>query len=435
MWLLQRFRGIFEVTREQCDRQIKETKCFTENLAELNGIGLVAAREWVIFDVGIIAVIALASAGLWIGVAGVALVLTVRRWSFKSVLRRAFYLEGFRRRFDSLLGTMNGSMDVRWDDLPPKALKEDKEFIQQYEDSILFPVAVRYGRRKKPSSSDLEHIQTLYCEYVSRGGDESAARRVREHITGILSKIETQIESTRQMLVAKIDGGNPEGAIPTKEFSGPLNGFSVGLCVLDAEDKALIERLRSKDQWTFDEADKVRKLCATRRDGGWDYDDEDVRKVYDGILVQIGNAAARCGLDEQWKWYAHTSELFQVQKQGDSLFPARLSLQQRALKNLRRIIGRQRPEAMYREFKEYQTDLRLTSVADMSELLKSLESYGYDPKLVEREMRAIRKHMVEDKSDRLFQRQFQQELEAAQAFASSEETCHQGRSHWREGEK
>jgi hypothetical protein len=45
-----------------------------------------------------------------------------------------------------------------------------------------------------------------------------AARRVREHIEGALSKFEAAIESARQTLVTQIDGSSAQGAVCAKDF-------------------------------------------------------------------------------------------------------------------------------------------------------------------------------------------------------------------------
>jgi hypothetical protein len=79
--------------------------------------------------VAVVAIIALASAGLWIGVGGVAAFLVVERWWSLYEEKAGYRLDGFRGRFRALLGDR-------------EMLSEDKDFIRKYADSILYPLAV-----------------------------------------------------------------------------------------------------------------------------------------------------------------------------------------------------------------------------------------------------------------------------------------------------
>lgn len=169
------------------------TKELIQSVAELGERRLLATQESVILYVAIIAIIALASAGMWIGVAGTALVLGLRRCLIWRRRKDRVRLDHFRHRFRELLN----QADSGFAEMPA----EDKAFLQKYEDSILYPSAV--PEHEKASASSLEHIETLYREYSlgsrlghshpERYGYEKcklcgSARRVREHLEGVLPK-------------------------------------------------------------------------------------------------------------------------------------------------------------------------------------------------------------------------------------------------------
>jgi hypothetical protein len=131
-----------------------EVKAFVQNAAEFQSHDLKSSERRLIFWCGAIATIALASAGLWIGVIGVAALVIGRcYWLIWYVERWISRVNRFRRRFRKLL-------DREYEMSP-----EDKEFLQKHTDSILFPLAVATQGRAAITQSDLEHIEVLYLEF------------------------------------------------------------------------------------------------------------------------------------------------------------------------------------------------------------------------------------------------------------------------------
>ena len=99
----------------------------------------------------LVALVALASAELWVGVVGVALIAGWISWRNRLARRIAFRLDRFRRRYHELL--------ERADD--HRMLAEDKEFLRKYEDSILYPLVVPEHKREAVSGGNLYHVETL----------------------------------------------------------------------------------------------------------------------------------------------------------------------------------------------------------------------------------------------------------------------------------
>ena len=441
MWLNKRYGWLRELIEERSERQISEAKTLVENALELSETGLVSTRETTIMFIAIIAAIALAAAGLWFGVAGVALVAVIRSSIMWSAHKDGFRLDRFRDRFRELLKRAHGGV--------AEMLAEDKAFLQKYEDSILYALVVPPHKRKRPDAGDLEHIETLYREYCYSLDHHHlegswwrhdlfseweknhlkdckfchAARRVREHIEGAISRFEGEIAKWRLVIVTQIDGNNPEGAILAKEFLKDLPmrwpGSAAG-----TELYTLVEWLRDKDRWTFDHADKVRDACRAdesvkgalnMRETIPGYEPGDALwKVYDKLSRAMEEATAAAGLRDAWK---HYSELKRA------LADKYLSMEE-TFRSIRQIMKRRNPEVMIRELAENRHSLVYSTYGGLT----SLGNYGYDRELVLREVTAAQKFLAREggKWDKCYAK----ELAAAKSFAWLEERLNEMR--WKE---
>ena len=173
MWLERQVRWIANKLSEETDWQLNETKSLVQNAAEIHEKELVNVRDSLIFWVSVVAMIALASAGIWIGVAAVGVLAALKAWFNWSARKQENHLRHFRGRFRDLLKRANDG----------EMLAEDKDFLRKHADSILFPLAVpntdansvmsRFSKdaayvghgRETTSARDLEHVETLYREY------------------------------------------------------------------------------------------------------------------------------------------------------------------------------------------------------------------------------------------------------------------------------
>jgi len=283
-------------------------------------------------------------------------------------------------------------------------------------------------RRERLSACDLEHVETLYREYCTPLGLfcgheisqpkclRCAARRVREHIEGALSKFEAAMASARQTLVTRIDGGTPEGAVLTREF---LEDFCKWWAPTDTgtEMRTLLEWLRDKVRWTFNQADKVLETCRadesvqrvlSLKSTEPHYESvESAWKVYDKLSCEMKGAAVRCGLEETWKFYDSARDWFLGEGKG---FHVGMRY---ALQYIRRATGRRNPGAMFRELCYQDGSLRL----EVSEL-ESLKAYGFDRAMVERELSGAKKIMARERDE--WEWTFERELAVARAFALKE---------------
>jgi len=190
-----------------------QVKAFVQNAAEFHSHDLKSSETRLIFWSGAIATIALASAGLWIGVIGVAaLVIGRGYWLIWYVERWISRVNRFRNRFRELL--------KREDQMRP----EDQEFLRKHTDSILFPLAVATQSREAVTRRDLEHVEVLYLEsYFGNSHPRSgphegcklcmAAQPLREHLNGVLSTVETTMTSSREKLVTAGVLEKPPGEI------------------------------------------------------------------------------------------------------------------------------------------------------------------------------------------------------------------------------
>jgi hypothetical protein len=197
-WFDREFRWQAKRIEEQSEWQAKQAKQFAQNAAQLLTASLTQTRDSLVIWMGFIAVVALASAGLWIGVLSVALILL---WVWRRNLRivkAQWHFHRFRNDcFRELLKIAEGH------GLGERMLEEDKEFVLKRSDGILYPLAVPPESRETVYSSDLERIETLYREYCSglkhvhdptleiENSELCAAvRRLREHVENVLSKFE-----------------------------------------------------------------------------------------------------------------------------------------------------------------------------------------------------------------------------------------------------
>lgn len=103
VWAHQRYDWIIRRIEEVQKELAEQNKIFFQKAAEGAKKGLVATREWVVICVGVVAIIALASGGFWVGVALVVGVLVVERWLSWSAQNQDYCLDRFRHRFHELL--------------------------------------------------------------------------------------------------------------------------------------------------------------------------------------------------------------------------------------------------------------------------------------------------------------------------------------------
>lgn len=406
--LSRRFLASNEIERTEAWNawQASQTKYLVQSCAEASARNYRATAERLIFWVAAMAIISLAGERLWIAAALVPLILGIERlwsWRLEIATRR---LDRFRHRFGEILDQISSPF--------VQMLEEDKKFLRKWEDSVLHPLAVAPNRREKPSVADLKHIQTLYCQYVDSGlacrhwpettepdCESCASYRIRKHIEAALTKFDSAVEAARKTLVAAIDSNNSEPVVNATEFLDAFNRIFLFHSPLDTEQTTLVEWLRDKSQWTFEDADKVRTICARDRDDWEDLEGSGrfTKQVYDGLSLQIAEAMVRHGLLEQWKWYDAARDWL-VDHEG-------------AMKDVRRLIGRQ-PEAMLREFEDQMRDA--TRNTTVRQVLVSLPNYGYDAQLVEKEMTVIRNYATKG----AFYEDYRTELNAALAFIAAE---------------
>ena len=381
-------------------------------------------RDSLILFVGTMAIVALASARLWIGVSVIALMVIGVYCLNRAAWKVAFRLDRFRHRFRELL---EKKMDVS---------PEDKAFLQKCEDSILFPLAVPEHRRDRVSVDDIWHIDTLYREYcaphVSWPRREEkhqkehlqscqlcqSAERVREHIEGALTTAETAVESARQTLVATIDGVDSQGIISSQSVRSLLPDWErLSIAEAFVEDvhslDELVKSLWGKDFLTFDESDQKRESCRSEgfqvfvpegkvkvfvrgRSSFWND-----QKIYDELTREMEAAAAASGLEKQWTLYEWKPSLLLQSPR------------------IRRVIGRRQPDAMFRELIPYGAFQNLE--------LATLQSAGLDVEMVRKEITAAEKLIArEDAKDR-YKSCYKKETEAVVNWAQTEQMTHERR--------
>lgn len=396
-WLRGRFGSIFQEIgelSEQQKRQQDDAKNAVQHATEILMRHRVETQRAQFRWLCLVALAALASAGLWVGVGGVALIMILVYWLNRSIWRFAFRLERFRRGYRELLEHADDFRDSL------EMVAEDKEFLRKYEDSILYPLAIPEHKREAVSPRDLYHVETLRREYEGSPGSAhgavfrfspseehlqkcklcAAGQRVRDHINSALSKFETALESARQKLITQIDSESPQGAVYAK---GILEHYRI------LDDDPLLKTLRDKELWTFDEANKMRDLL---RSGGARDMEEDwrARTIRNKLTAEMKGASSKSGLEETWAFYDEAMDWMQ----------GRVS-------TMRRIITRRNPEAIFRLLWESQYGWLLE--------LKKLQAFGYDSDIVDKELTAAKKLVRKDTGK--WGKVFDKDLEAAQLAA------------------
>ncbi len=326
-------------------QQIRETKDLVQHALEVGDRRLKGTKNSLVLYMSALAIIALASAGIWVGVAGVALVLALSRWRARSARKRASHFKRFRIKFRELLAGHHVS------DLLP----EDEAFLREHEDSVLFPLAVPKDSRQSVGPVDLERIEALYSEYCGRGHLHSlpeedcklcrVAKRVREQVGGAIGKFDAAVESARQTLTMSIDGSTPQGAVRVKDFLGIYQSWE--RWHHSEPEASWLKSLCDKECWTFAEADRVRELC------------RDSNQLLHDLTCAMEDAAARFGLGEKWGWYGRARSHFRADVW---------------LAEVRRAIGRRSPDAMFFEIRD--------KAYFGEEILQFVANWGYDYRAV-----------------------------------------------------
>lgn len=436
-WLSKLFCATRGEVRDQVkyysEKQEEQAKSFTQAMADSHVRYLSALEARLIFWLGTVIMIPLMSVALFgitdgfgpaaIGI-GLAVMGRVCWWWF--LRKRTNRLDSFRKRFRELLESVD---DIRWETRSEETRAKDKAFLEKYKDSILFPSGIPYERRERIwPHGDLGHIETLYLEYCYPGHlhpwpdprDANSntklkcelcmtADRVQKHIEGALSAFESYLESKRQELITRIDGFNAGSA--TSEFRQWLPLW-VRVRECSAVDQkpaddglyALLESLRDKDCWTFDQADKVREFCRKGKEWSSRFDDPvDAVKlrdlsahIFDKFSREMEAAASRCGLADTWDWYNSARD--------------RLARSGGVFAEIRRIISRHEPKAMFRELEEQSVDITVR--------LPGITQWGYDPKLVAKERKKARRLISKERDS--YDRDLNREFQAMQAFVRGE---------------
>jgi hypothetical protein len=140
--------------------QLEQSKNLIQNLAERHYSQRLASEWTLTFRVVAIAVIALASARIWIGVAGVLVFLAAQlAWS-KYREKQGYRLDRYRQRFRELLAEAESPSPYSdWE-----MTAEELKFLRECADSILSPLAVPEHNRKQLEVADFKHIQELFAK-------------------------------------------------------------------------------------------------------------------------------------------------------------------------------------------------------------------------------------------------------------------------------
>jgi uncharacterized membrane-anchored protein YhcB (DUF1043 family) len=296
--------------------QANETKSFVQNATESFMTNFVHTSDSLILWLGVIAIIALASAELWIGVGGVTLVVAWVWFRRRQTWKLVFRLDRFRERFRELLEKGNSSEEM---------LTEDKEFLQERADTILYPLAVAEHKRARLGPNDLPHIETLYQEYGFVGLHRhwrllnekehvascelcAAASRVRRHIEDVFSGIGTTTEPKDALKALRriIERGNPE--VVFRELEEVLS-FRLELTRTEAkrEFKQTMEGLKKCGfdvSMLYEELSAAKKRMAKER--------SETEKTFRGELV----AAQFLDLAEEYGRHRRYKEWDKVKEEG-----------------------------------------------------------------------------------------------------------------------
>lgn len=309
--------------------------------------------------------------------------------------------------------------DGRWADGSKEMLEEDKAFLRKCRDSILFPLAVTPLRRETFHSHEVERIEILYREYCGLHvlGDECdlcvAKQRVQEHVEGVLSKFESQVGLALKHLVAEIDGRSSEAVIHAETILEEYREWEQWLSLRLPESvskEKLLQALRDKGNWTFEEADQVRELCRTEiAQNRYSESGDRASQIFEALTTETEAAAKRCGLEKVWRFY-NTNKNWFVEGSG-SPFEIRMEY---TIKNIRRALARKNPETTVRELVYADGNVRVGF-----DQLQPLKSYGFDLEMIERELRAAWKLVLKERKAR---REELQVLSAAWSHFRIEET-------------
>lgn len=413
-WLSERFRKVS--THFDFDWQTDHLKWFVHSASEALLRELNRLRDSLILWLGAIAIVALASAGFWIGSAAVAVIL-ILNWRLS--LRRDRMLwrfDRFREEFSKLCAEHISD-------------RGDKEFLQEVRHRIEFPLTAK----EEVSADDLRKIETLdieYCQHSNHvhGGFDAdpadrerwkssvreatlkcelcaAVDRVREHIEGVLSRFEKEIETARAALISKVDGSDLKPTIFAKPFLEEFRKWEDERAWPDparsAEDQTLLKSLREKDHWTFEQTDKMRELAR-----GYDWRSRAHGKpLFEVLTREMESVAKLCDADDLQTRQV-LEELWQFYESGKGW----LNGHQGMLKNLQCTLGRRHPEATIRELGP-----PVTGWAGWAAALTRLGNFGFDPHFVRQQLEAAWKAVAkeEKKSYRILR---EDEFSAARDF-------------------
>lgn len=409
------------------ERQEEQTKNFLQDATDSLRRDIDAAETRLIVWLGFIVAIPAASIavlgvrfGFALGAITVVLLTGVHAlWRSRWLRTRANRLHGFRERFRRRAGD---PFDLSWLEMQ----QEDRNFFEKCKDTILWPSVVAYERRdgrNRLDHADLEHLNTLIADHESGhshvGPSESdkncklctAANRVRENLEAALSAIESDLESSRQQLVAEPDTIDPELAFDknfrswmnwvSEETEEPSDSHSGRRKEKGAEPRLFLATVYEKNPWTFDEADKVREIARMAKE--WhasDYSDDELRefssRLFDELSRKMQDASIRFGLSDQWNRYDAMQNW--------------LAEKRYVIEHVRNIIGRYHPDTMFRELSEMFGGIHVQ--------LPGIEKWGYDPEMVQKQRKIARHFMAKNRDD--WDREREQQLRAAQTAVLAE---------------
>jgi len=384
-----------------------------------------ALESRLIFWVALIAFVVGASTGLLglgngliVGVILVAFVAVGRTYFWTWLVRkRTSRVDEFRKRFCHLLDSIN---DVRWQTRPRKVVAEDKAFLEEHTNAILFPSTLsRLEIESIPSDRDLEHVSILYTEYCGLGHGHlgantelncalcTKAHDLRKHVEGALSNYEKAVASARQVLAADFDSANADGMLDAETFVNEYRKrkamYHVPEDLANGDEKVIawLESLCDRQRWTFDEADKVRELCRARAKEEEDSIEPSTvsKRLFDTLTQEMKTSATRLGLTDMWGWYdSATNNLAE--------YGAVIGL-------IRRVVGRHSPVAMFRELEE---QFRRPFL-DILNRLPGITKWGYDPIFVAKERKNAAKLIWKERD--AYDRECDRELHAVQSLLAA----------------
>jgi hypothetical protein len=195
---------------EQAVERAKTDNFRLQNATEWLARSLIVAHDSIIVYLGAIVVIVLASVRVWTGAAGVSLIVILFYLRIRRRQKVFARLDNLRRELDELVETPESHYPTYREEMLP----EDREFLQRYASSILYPLTVPERLIENIDADTLEHVETLYFEYkgghihpgdVGMGIDAGAesgcedcntAQQLRQHIVAALSAFEDATKRT-----------------------------------------------------------------------------------------------------------------------------------------------------------------------------------------------------------------------------------------------